>query len=74
MAKGDNPCIVLMMNCVVNLKCDDEKLQCRYLQVEGKNHGTWWVNGKDTGLQVTAFYKYLKEKYKKIEVIYKRPF
>lgn len=72
MAKSDNPYIALMINRIVNLKCDDEKLQCRYLAVQGKTYGTWWINGENTGLQVTELWKKLKEKYRNIEVLYKR--
>lgn len=74
MAKRDNFAVVLMTHCKVNLKCDDEKLQCRYLMVEGKDYGTWWINGKDTGLQVTGLIKELKSKYKSISVTYKRQY
>lgn len=74
MAKNDNPYVVLMTHCKVNLACDNEKLECRYLRIEGAEYGTWWINGIDTGLQVTKLYKKLKEKYKRIEVLYKRQF
>lgn len=75
MSKRDNVGLVLMTHCKVNLDCDGQKLQCRY----GKSSpnaeiNTWHVNGKDTGLQVTAFIKDLKEKYISIRVIWKRQF
>ena len=41
MAKRDNFALVLMTHCKVNLKCDNEKLECRYLKLEGKDYGTW---------------------------------
>lgn len=74
MAKRDNFALVLMTHCKVKLKCDDEKLECRYLRVEGKDYGTWWINGQDTGLQVIALIKELKSKYKIIYVTYKRQY
>lgn len=72
MAKGDKWNQVLMFNCNVKLKCDDEVLELKYIPVEGKGWGTWWKNGEDTGLQVLALIKELKEKYKIITVLYKR--
>ena len=74
MAKKDDFATVLMMNCFVNLKCDDEKLRCRYIRVKNKKYGTWWINGENTGLQVTGLIKELKEKYKNICVTYKKRF
>lgn len=72
MAKGDKWNYVLMVNCNVKLKCDDEILDFKYKMVAGKSWGTWWKNGQDTGLQVTTLIKELKEKYKSIVVMYKR--
>lgn len=72
MAKGDKWNQVLMFNCNVKLKCDDEVLELKYTPVEGNGWGTWWKNGEDTGLQVLALIKELKEKYKLITVLYKR--
>lgn len=65
MAKGDRWNEVLMFNCNVKLKCDDEILDFKY-------RGTWLKNGEDTGLQVLALIKELKSKYKNIVVMYKR--
>ncbi|WP_243129279.1 hypothetical protein [Hathewaya massiliensis] len=74
MAKRDNVYMVLMTHCKVNLQCDNEKLQLRYSRVEGKNYDEWFINGEDTGLQVTGLYEMLKEKYNSIKVIWKRQF
>lgn len=74
MSKRDNVNLVLMTHCKVNLQCDDDKLQCRYLSIRGKSYGTWWINGEDTKLQVTALIKMLKEKYKRITVLWKRQY
>jgi hypothetical protein len=41
-AKGDKWNQVLMFNCNVKLKCDDEVLELKYIPVEGKGWGTWW--------------------------------
>lgn len=72
MAKGDNPYMVLMTNCNVKLKCDEEILVCKYLKTDTGTYGVWFINGENTGLQVTSLWKQLKEKYKSIKVIYKR--
>lgn len=74
MGKRDNVAFTLMTHCIVNLKADDEILKCRYVMIEGKGYGTWWINGEDTGLQVTKLIKMLKEKYKTIKVTYKKQF
>ncbi|CAM2951846.1 hypothetical protein HAHI6034_05645 [Hathewaya histolytica] len=74
MAKRDNVYMVLMTHCKVNLQCDTEKLQLRYGAVKGKEYGEWFINGENTGLQVTRLYEMLKEKYKNIRVIWKRQF
>ncbi|OOM82012.1 hypothetical protein CLPUN_06300 [Clostridium puniceum] len=74
MSKRDNVNLVLMTHCKVNLKCDDEKIQCRYLQVPGESYGTWHLNGEDTGLQVRALIKTIREKYKSIKVLWKRQY
>ena len=74
MGKRDNMAAVLMIHCKVNLQCDDEKIKCRYVKVEGKDYGTWWLNGVDSKLQVTALIKMLREKYKAIKVIWKRQY
>lgn len=74
MAKKDNYKTVLMMNRVVNLKCDDEVLKCKYVNVEGKGWGTWHINGEDTGMQVSALINHLRDKYLSITVIYKRQY
>jgi hypothetical protein len=74
MAKRDNPYMVLMTNCNVKLECDGEKIELRYMQVEGKKYGVWFLNGENTGLQVTGLWKQLTEKYEHIKVLYKRQF
>lgn len=74
MSKRDNVNLVLMTHCKVNLQCDDEKMECRYLKVQGESYGTWWVNGEDTKLQVTALIKMFREKYKRISVLWKRQY
>ena len=74
MAKGDNPYMVLMTHCNAKLECDGEKLDLRYRRAEGYDYGVWFLNGENTGLQVTSLYKELKSKYKNIKVIYKRQF
>lgn len=72
MSKRDNPFMVLMTHRNVNLKCDEDKIQCRYIRVEGKDWGTWWVNGEDTKLQCTELFKTLTNKYNYINVTWKR--
>lgn len=72
MGKGDNPYTVLMTHCNVKLKCDKEVLACKYRRTETSIYGEWFVNGENTGLQVTELWKQLKEKYRNIEVLYKR--
>lgn len=74
MGKRDNMATVLMTHCNVNLQCDDDKIQCRYIKVEGEGYGTWWLNGVDSKLQVTGLIKMLREKYKTIKVLWKRQF
>ncbi|AGF56928.1 hypothetical protein B0P06_004787 [Clostridium saccharoperbutylacetonicum] len=74
MSKRDNVNLVLMTHYKVNLQCDDEKIQCRYLMVRGESYATWWLNGEDTKLQVTALIKMLREKYKSIKVLWKRQY
>lgn len=74
MSKRDSVNLVLMTHCKVNLQCDKEKLQCRYIPVKGKEYGTWWINGEDTNLQVTGLIDMLKKKYKSIRVIWKRQY
>lgn len=71
MSKKDNIGLTLMMYPKVNLQCDEEKLQCRYIRVEGKEWGTWWINGENKNLQCTELIKFLKEKYKNITVLWK---
>ena len=72
MSKRDNFTLVLMTYNAVNLQCDNKKLQCRYIPVKGEGYGTWWINGEDTGLQVSKLIKELKMKYKEIRVLWKR--
>lgn len=68
MAKTDNWKQVLMFNCNVKLKCDDEVLNCKYMKRQ------WNINGVDTGKGVFALIDELKEKYRKITVLWKRKF
>ena len=74
MAKKDNVYLTLMTHCRVKLLCDCEKLDLIYGRVEGSKSSTWICNGKDTGLQVTDFFKMLKGKYKSIRVTWKRQY
>jgi hypothetical protein len=74
MAKGDNPYMVLMTNCNVKLECDGEKIDLKYRQTEEHKYGVWFMNGENTGLQVTSLWKQLKEKYNSIKVVYKKQF
>lgn len=74
MAKGDNPYIILMTYCNVKLECDGEKLDLKYRRVGGCKYGVWFLNGKNTGLQVTSLWKMINDKYKNIKVTYKRQF
>lgn len=68
MAKRDNWKQTLMFNCNVKLNCDGEILKCKYIKRQ------WNVNGVDTGKGVFDLIKELKEKYKKITVLWKRQF
>ncbi|MBZ9622917.1 hypothetical protein G9F71_008625 [Clostridium sp. FP2] len=72
MSKRDNPNLILMTYCNVNLQCDDEKLQMRYRRTEEKAYGVWFCNGNNTGLQVIELIKMLREKYSSIKVIWKK--
>lgn len=74
MSNRDNVNLVLMTHCKVNLQCDDKKIECRYLMVRGETYATRWLNGEDTKFQVTALIKMLREKYKSIEVLWKRQY
>ena len=68
MAKKDNWKQILMFNCKVNLNCDCEKLQCRYI------NRVWYINGEKTDLGVLGLIKHLKESYKNIRVTWKKQF
>lgn len=71
MSKRDNVNLTLMIYTKVNLECDGEKIQLRYKRVEGKEWGTWWINGENTNLQCTGLIEMLREKYKRVTVLWK---
>jgi hypothetical protein len=72
--KRDNAGLTLMIYRSVNLLCDGEKLELRYRKPEGEENGVWFQNGENTGLQVSALVKQLREKYKSIRVTWKRQY
>ena len=68
--------IILWTHCIVNIKADGKVLKYRYC-VDPKNpkRHVWFCNGKITGISGgTDLIQYLTEKYKDIEVTYKRQF
>jgi hypothetical protein len=71
MSKRDNVFQTIMMYPKINFQCDGEKLQCRYIRVEGKEWGEWWINGENKKLQCTGLMQELKGKYKNITVLWK---
>lgn len=67
--------MILYTHCKVNIKADDEVLKYRYLPDSTKpGFHIWFCNGQRTEFQVTELIKHLVEKYKKIEVTWKRQF
>lgn len=66
MSKTDNYKFVLMTHRRVKLVCDNEILRLEY------HNSGWYLNGENTGLQVTGLLKMLKEKYTDIKVIWKK--
>lgn len=61
MAKKDNWKRILMFNCNVKLKCDDEILKCKYTKHQ------WNINGVDTGKGVLALIEELEKNIKQLQ-------
>lgn len=74
MAKTDNFARILMLYPNVKLECDGVILECKYIRVDGKDYSEWWVNGFNTGMQVTELIKGLREKNKPVKVLWKRSY
>lgn len=75
MSKRDNVNSILMTYQNVNLDCDGKKLKLRYRHnPDNPEFGIWFCNGENTGLQVSKLIKMLREKYKTINVTWKKQF